>query len=120
MDPQDHGFGDYVEPSWLVCSRPNSEDDEATRANEAYVQIYVADGEDVECGHGTQGSARTQLPLLPGRVYMIGEPRKKKAYHTFECGMVQKWMRDLPSNVHEVTKEYAMQKKLKACKQCRP
>ena len=119
MDPQDHGLGDYVEPSCLVCSRPNSEDDEAA-ANEAYVQTYVADGEDVERGHGTQGSASTQLPLVPGRVYMIGEPHKKKAYRTFECGMVQKWMRDLPSNVREVTKQYAMEKKLKACKQCRP
>ncbi|CAE7910465.1 unnamed protein product [Symbiodinium sp. KB8] len=100
-------------------ARPNSEDDEAA-ANEAYVQTYVADGEDVERGHGTQGSASTQLPLVPGRVYMIGEPHKKKAYRTFECGMVQKWMRDLPSNVREVTKQYAMEKKLKACKQCRP
>ena len=117
MDAQDDGLGGYVEPSWLVCSRPNSDDDEAA-ATEAYVHTYVAD--QVELGHGGQGSARTQLPLVPGRVYMIGEPHKKKAYHTLECGMVQKWMRDLPSNVHEITKEYAVEKKLKACKQCRP
>ena len=117
MDAQDDGLGGYVEPSWLVCSRPNSDDDEAA-ATEAYVHTYVAD--QVELGHGDQGSARTQLPLVPGRVYMIGEPHKKKAYHTFECGIVQKWVRDLPANVHEITKEYAMEKKLKACKQCRP
>ncbi|CAE7341487.1 unnamed protein product, partial [Symbiodinium sp. KB8] len=71
-------------------------------------------------GRGAQGNTNNQLPVVPGRFYMIGDPRKRKAYHTYECGMIQKWVRDLPSNVREITKQYAEEKELKPCKQCRP
>ena len=117
--PRQQEYEDFVEPSWLVCSRPNSDDDEAGAA-EWYTQSYTADGEDVEQGRGAQGNSNNQLPVVPGRFYMIGDPHKRKAYHTYECGMIQKWVRDLPSNVREITKQYADEKKLKPCKQCRP
>ena len=120
MEPsRQQEYEDFVEPSWLVCSRPNSDDDEAGAA-EWYTQSYTAEGEDVEQGRGAQGNSNNQLPVVPGRFYMIGDPRKRKAYHTYECGMIQKWIRDLPSNVREITKQYADEKKLKPCKQCRP
>ena len=115
-------YEDFVEPSWLVCeSRPDSDNDEGGAA-EWYTQSFTPHGdEDVEQGRGPRGNTNNyQMPIGPVKVYMIGDPHKKKAYHTFECGMIQKWVRDLPDNVKEITKAYAESKGLRPFKQCRP
>ena len=62
-----------------------------------------------------------QMPENPDyNVYIIDEPHRKKAFHSWTCGTIPKWRRDLPKNVREVPKSYATSKGLRPCKQCRP
>ena len=81
-------------------------------------QGYAHEGEHEQ---GDKDQEIDQMPVNPDyNVYIVGEPHRKKAFHAWTCGMIQKWRRDLPENVREVPKSYATSKGLRPCKQCRP
>ncbi|CAE7237776.1 unnamed protein product [Symbiodinium sp. CCMP2592] len=121
---------------------PRSDDDEGGAA-EAYVQSYVHEDDDggVEdaAQDETQGYVHNdrsgdprnfdvenqdqdQRPHEPhtDMVYIVGEAKRKKGFHKGSCGMVQRWLADLPENVSQISRAEAQRKGLRPCKQCRP
>ena len=116
--PQD---GDRGDERWLMCgmSPVNSDDDEGG-AVESYVGTYIHDPSDeVANTENVQHREPEQMPIQD-IVYIVGAPKRHKGYHKQECGMVRRWLKDLPSNVAHLTRDEAVQKGMKPCKQCRP
>ncbi|CAE7029864.1 unnamed protein product [Symbiodinium sp. CCMP2592] len=117
------GSGDE---SWLLCpfEGAHGSDDEG-QANEDYTQSYYYDGEDLEEHNEVENEAQ-DVPHDPrgdlgvDKVYIIGEAKRGKSYHKVSCGNVVRWMSHLPSNVKKIDRQVAVNKQLKACKQCKP
>eukprot|EP00439_Symbiodinium_sp_Y106_P079147 s1827_g17.t2 len=97
----------------------NSDDDEGG-AVESCVGTYIHDPSDeVANTENVQHREPEQMPIQD-TVYIVGAPKRHKGYHKQECGMVWRWLKDLPSNVAHLTRDEAVQKGMKPCKQCRP
>ena len=61
-----------------------------------------------------------QMPVVPSRVYLIGEARGGKSYHREFCGMVKQRRSDYPNDVKVVERSYAASRGLRPCRQCNP